>query len=427
MNCSSAPLWGAVLIPISLTMKKLAFLFLILFFAGCKNDTAPSLFDPNDQSNPAPVVRSIAPADSALAGASEITLTGENFSAKKEDNIVYFDTAPVEILAASATQLTVKSPNIISDSVKIRIAVLGAEKFSATVRYKLKAAVAPFGKIEDPGYTANRDALRAYGIDVDLEGNIYLSTEQTISGLVNSRIKKIAPNGVTTNLATTTFLRANALRIGPGNTLYALYRTGRLRNIVTFSPAGVQTPFVSLPGNATDDVRDMDFDANGNLWVTIGTDIYLIKPNQAISRALTTADTLSALRVYNGFVYFAGRNKTLPEEKVWRSRIDGETLAAKEVVLDVAAASWLNGRSVISLTFSESGDIYIGTTHPSGMFVVRGNNGEVLYPGLIAPSIYALSWSNGNLVYAVRQINANLSQLLKIDAAQKGAPYHGRR
>jgi hypothetical protein len=215
--------------------------------------------------------------------------------------------------------------------------------------------------------------------------------------------------------------------MGPGNTLYALYRTGRLRNIVAISSAGVQTPFVSLPGNATDDVRDMDFDASGNLWVTVGTDIYLVKPDKAIIRAATTADTLFALRVYNGAVYFSGRNKALAEEKIWRSPIQGETLGAKEVVVDLAAASWLNGRSVISLTFAENGDMYMGTTHPSGMFVVRGNSGEVLYPGLLGASIYALSWSNGNLLYAVRQTNPNLSQLLKIDAARKGAPYHGRR
>jgi len=400
---------------------------LVILGAGCKNDTAPSLFDPNDQSNPAPVVRSIAPADSALAGAGEITLTGENFSAKKEENIVYFDTTPVEVLTASATQVKVKSPNIISDSVKIRLAVQGAEKFSATVRYKLKAAVAPFGKIEDPGYSATRDALRAYGVDVDAEGNVYVSTEQLISGLTTSRIKKISPDGKTTNLATTTFLRANALRVGPSNTVYALYKTGRLRNIATFSSAGVQAPFVSLPGNATDDVRDMDFDASGNLWVTIGTDIYLVKPNQAISKVATTADTLSALRVYNGYVYFAGRNKALAEEKVWRSQLQGETLGAKEVVLDGAAASWLNGRSVQSLTFSENGDMYVGTNHPEGLFVVRGTSGEVVYPGLIGSSIYALSWSNGTLLYAVRQINVNLSQLLKIDTGKKGAPYYGRR
>jgi len=410
-----------------LHLKTFGEIFIVALLAGCQNDTAPSLFDPNDQSSPAPVVRSITPADSALAGAGEVTFTGENFSSKKEENIVYFDKTPVEVLSASATQLKVKPANIISDTVKIRIAVLGAEKFSATLRYKLKAAVAPFGKIEDPGYTAARDQLRAYGIDVDLEGSVYLSTEQTISGLTTSRIKKIAPNGATTNLATTPFLRANALRLGPGNTLYALYKTGRLRNIVTFSPAGVQMPFVSLPGNATDEVRDMDFDASGNLWVTIGTDIYLVKPNQAISRALTTVDTLSALRVYNGFVYFAGINRKIPEEKVWRSQIQGETLGAPEVALDVAAASWLAGRSVSSLTISESGDLYVGTNHPSGMFVVRGNAGEVLYPGLLGPTIYATSWSNGTLLYVVRQVSANLSQIFKIDTGKKGAPYYGRR
>ena len=407
--------------------KLLGALSVLVLLAGCENDKTPSLFDPNAPLNPAPVVRSISPADSALAGAGEVTFTGENFSAKKEDNIVYFDTTPVEVLSASTTQLKVKPANIISDTVKIRIAVLGAEKFSATVRYKLNAAVAPFGSLEEAGYSATRDAIRAYGIDVDATGNVYLSTEAVINGVTTSRIKKIAPDGKTTTLATTSFLRANALRMGPGNMLYALYRTGRLRNIVTISPAGVQTPFVSLPGNATDDVRDMDFDASGNLWVTIGTDIYLVKPNQAISRGLTTVDTLAALRVYNGFVYFAGRNKAKSEEKIWRSSIQGETLGAPEAVIDLAGSSWLAGRSVSALTISESGDLYVGTNHPSGMFVVRGATGEVLYPGLIGPTIYAVSWSNGTLAYAVRQVTPNLSQLLKIDTGKKGAPYYGRR
>lgn len=404
-------------------------LLVALLHLGCKDEPTPSLFDPAEQSNPTPVVRSISPADSALAGAGEVTLIGENFSARTEDNIVYFDATVVEILAASATQLRVKPANIISDTVKIRVAVRGAEKFSATVQYQLKAAVAPFGNLVEPGYDPQRpaDAVRAYGIDVDVAGNVYVSTEVNISGTTTSRIKKIAPDGKTTTLTTTSFLRANALRMGPGNTLYALYRTSRLRNIVTFSPAGVQTPFVSLPGNTQDDVRDMDFDAGGNLWVTIGTDIYLVKANQAISRGLATVDTLSALRVYNGFVYFAGRNRARGEEKIWRSSIQGETLDAPETVLDVAAASWLEGRSVSSFTISESGELYLGTNHPGGMFVVRGATGEALYPGLLSPTIVAASWSNGTLLYAVRQVNANLSQLLKIDARKRGAPYYGRR
>ena len=49
--------------------KLLGAFSMLFLWTGCENDTTPSLFDPNAPLNPAPVVRSISPADSALAGA----------------------------------------------------------------------------------------------------------------------------------------------------------------------------------------------------------------------------------------------------------------------------------------------------------------------------------------------------------------------
>ncbi|MGH7457261.1 MAG: SMP-30/gluconolactonase/LRE family protein, partial [bacterium] len=333
--------------------------------------------------------------------------------AKPDENIVLFNTDPAVVLAASSTELKIKTPNIVANSIPIKITVLGAELFTPVVWYKLNPAAVIFGDLKDPG----RDVVKAFGIDVDRNGNVYVSTEL-------NTIKKVAPDGkVTVVKSNTSFIRANALKIGPGNILYATNVIARLRRISAIAPDGTESVFVSLPGNP----QDLDFDTNGNIWVTADADVYLVKPNKTATKVDTYPVTLAALRVYNGYVYVAGKNATTGEEKIWRSQIQGETLGAKEVILDVASASWLTGGSVLSLTFSADGEMYLGTNHPNGMFVLRPDGShDVLYPGLFTPSIYAVSWGEGNLLFAVQQLS-NTSNLVKIDAGKKGAPYYGRR
>jgi hypothetical protein len=384
-----------------------------IFFAGCENDHPPSIFDPNATQNPAPVIRSMAPADSALANVGEITITGENFSAEKDKNLVLFNNNHVTIVSASLTQLIVKSPNIVADSIKVQVAAVGSQLFSAPIWYKLKPAVVPFGRLEEPG----KDTYKAFGVDVDREGNVYASVEP-------NKIKKVAPDGKTTVLnAATTFVRANAIKVGAGNVLYVTNVVTRLRRISTIAPDGAEAVFVSLPGVP----QDLDFDANGNIWVTVDSSVYLVKPDKTVKHAATYPVTLATLRVFNGHIYVAGKNATTGEEKIWRSAIQGESLGAKEVVLDVAATGWLQGSSVLSLTFSAAGEMYLGTSHPNGMFILRADGShEILYEGLISASINAVSWNEGTFLFALQQ-SATATKLLKIDAAQKGAPYYGRR
>ncbi|MGH7454406.1 MAG: IPT/TIG domain-containing protein, partial [bacterium] len=137
---------------------------LIVFLVGCENDTTPSLFDPNSPQRPNPIISSIQPADSALAGVGELTIKGQNFSAKPDDNIVLFNTDPAVVLAASATELKIKTPNVVADSISIKITVLGAELYTPAVWYKLRPAAALFGDLKNPG----QDVVKAFGIDVDL-------------------------------------------------------------------------------------------------------------------------------------------------------------------------------------------------------------------------------------------------------------------
>lgn len=387
---------------------------LLVFLAGCENDTTPSLFDPNAPQRPNPIISSIQPADSALAGVGELTIKGQNFSAKPEENIVLFGTDPAVVLAASSTELKIKTPAVVADSISIRITVLGAELYTPAVWYKLKPAAVIFGDLKDPG----KDVVNAFGIDVDLAGNVYVSTEL-------NTIKKISPDGkVTVVTSKATFIRANALKVGPGNMLYATNAIARLRRISTIAPDGTESVFVSLPGIP----QDLDFDVNGNIWVTVDADVHFVKPNKTAAKVDSYPVTLATLRVYNDYLYVAGKNATTGEEKIWRSQIQGETLGAKEVALDIAAAAWLEGAHVNAFTFSQDGDMYLATDHAGdSMFILRPDGShEVLYPGLVAPSVYALSWGEGNLLFVVQQLS-DTSNLLKIDAGKKGAPYYGRR
>jgi len=53
---------------------------LIVLSLSCEDNQYPeSIWDPNEQSAPTPVITSVLPQDSAYAGVSTVTIIGENF------------------------------------------------------------------------------------------------------------------------------------------------------------------------------------------------------------------------------------------------------------------------------------------------------------------------------------------------------------
>lgn len=378
---------------------------------NCENNYPPSLWDPNAPTKPAPVIDEVIPHDSTYAGVGEIIIKGSNFSPTPEENLVFFDGNRAEVISASETQLTIKSPNVIGDSLQIKIAVQGAELFSNPVWYKLKAAVAVIGNLAE-----NKDV--AHAIAVDKDGNIYVSIE-------GKTIKKITSDGTTTHYADVTFFKANGMKMGPGNTLYAAFAAGRRKQISTVAPDGSENTFVTFSTGP----QDLDFDDSGNIWVSSGKDIYLVKPDKSKTKIKSFAITLKTVRVYNGYLYVSGEDESTGEAKIWRCEIQGETLGAEEEVLDIAAASWLEGATVYSFTFSADGKMFLATDHTDdAVFVYNMDDGshEIFFSGLIAPTINGLSWSEGQLLFAI-QLLESYSNVLKIDTGKYGAPYYGRQ
>ncbi len=384
-------------------------LLIFIFFMSCENKYPESLWDPNAPSGAQPVIEQIIPPDSAYAGVGEIIIKGKNFSPVKDYNLVFVGGKRSEVVDASETEITIKSPVIIGDSLEIKVAVHKSELFSEPVYYKLKAAVSIIGNLAENNWMA-------YAIATDKIGNVYVSIEGKL-------VKKIDPDGNVTHLADVSFLKANSMKYGPGDKLYAVFAAGRVKKVATVDTSGVEGTYVTLPKEP----KDIDFDASGNAWVTVDTDVYLVKPDQSKTSVKTFPVKLKTIRVFNDYIYVSGFDETTGEAKIWKAPIQGETLGDEEVVLDIAAADWLTGITVNSFTFDLDGNMYLATDNADGILIYNPADGshDILFPGLIAPNIWAFCWSENNFIFAIQQLES-YSNILKIDVGKLGAPYYGR-
>jgi hypothetical protein len=376
---------------------------------GCNEDPPTGLYDLPRETRPQPVVTSVDPPASALAGVTSITITGSNFSTVKEENFVYFDASLAQIISASATQLVVRAPVLVKDSVTLRVMVYKAELFSTPRPYKLMATVEKFGGlavVDEP-----------FGITSDAAGNIYVSI---VSGGSGVGVKKITPGGVKTDYAPVTpgVTRWSGMKIGPGGVLY----TARILRVIYQVPAG-GVGAIWVTGSTIGSIYDLDFDAGGNCWAAgNNASVYRVKQDKSIKPFAFTGN-VRAVRIYSGYLYLGGKVDTT--EGVWRAQIiNSDSLGTFEKYFDFTAKY---PTSVVNaLTFAADGDMYIGTDAADAIVVVHASKvSEPLYPGLFTATSYAFTWGISDDLYIARTVNT--PALLKVRMLKDGAPYYGRQ
>jgi len=393
------------------TISLLLLVATILVLSSCDNPKSGSLFDPNAGSpRPQPIISSISPT-SGLAGVTNITITGANFSTVKEENVVYFDTKEALVLTASATQLTVRPPAVIKDSIVIRVQVYKADLFSNTKLCKLDPAVSTFGNLglgEEP-----------YGIACDASGNLFASFTVNSAGI---GIKKYIPEGVRSDFAPSGGVTIwSALKMGPGGVLYA----ARIqRAIFTIAQGASSAIWAQIPGSS---LYDFDFDKDGTLWA-VGNNASIYRFTQAkATKSFPFLANLRTARVYKGYLYVGG--SVDPVEGVWRFPIvSADSLGPAEKYFDLTARPGYGiGKGVYAITFNTDGDMYLGTDGPDAILLVHPNGtAEPFYPGLFQPQTLLFAWGTGSTLYAVRSGAGVLSTLLKINTQKTSAPYYGR-
>ncbi|MEK7251621.1 MAG: IPT/TIG domain-containing protein [Bacteroidota bacterium] len=411
----------------SLILRRLSlFLLTILILSGCKKDPPASLYEPGIGQGAVPTIASVVPNDSALAGVTAVTITGTNFSPVKEYNFVYFNATPGTVLQASATQLVVKAPILIADSVGLKIAIQGVELFSNAIRYKLVAAVKDFGvlanTVEEP-----------FGITCDTAGNVYVSLLSAAgTGL---GVKKITPSGVRTDYSPVFSSSVNkwtSMKLGPGGYMYAAAN----RNAIFRIPpnGGNSAPWANTGSAGVSFVVDFDFDALGNIWG--GGDnqkIVRVIPGAPGSPPLGSAafpfsGNVNALRVFQNYLYLATKNDTV--WNIWRTRVfSADSIGPKELYFNFTN-KFGSLAGAYSMTFAADGDLFVGTDPDTGSLVVihPDKSAERFYPGLFSGRIQGMAYGKGTEMYLSRTGSTDaLKKILRVNTQKQGAPYYGRQ
>jgi hypothetical protein len=387
---------------------------MLLLMTGCKEDTPTSLYNPNYVGGPQPIVTSLASSNGAIyfAGLSTVTITGSNFSATALENIVFFDAVQATVLQASPTQLVVKAPLLVKDNIKVVVSVRGAAKYSETQSVNLVAAVTDYGKF---GSTEE-----AVGIATDAAGNLYASMK--IAGAGNGiRKYMVGPDTGFTYAPAGGVTQWSGLKVGPGGVLFG----ARVQRAIYTIPQGA-SPVLWAQATGSS-ITDIDFDNLGNIWaVGNNANIYRFKVSDKSVTTFPFTALLRTVRVYNGYVYVAGKQDST--EDVWRFKLasDGTIGATPELFFNLTAA-YGAASTANAITFDTDGSMYLGTSGSQAIILVApdGKSSNPLYPGLFSPSTITFAWGSGSTLFAVRSSAVVTNTIIKINTLKNGAPYYG--
>jgi len=393
-------------------------LVLVTALSACNNyDDPPLVFDPNPPATPAPVISRVEPAGAAFAGLTEITITGDNFSPVKENNIVYFNSRTGEIKSASKTEIKVVPPNLVGANVTIKVLVNGALVIAQFSPYNLKEISSEYGGFGDLD--------EVFSIAVDANEVVYAQMRQ------GRAVLKVTPDGQRTPFSVLTFPKASDISVGPGGYLYL--QQSNSTSLFRIPPAGGDAAlFATLPLRCS----FFDFDVNDNIMIAgRNTGIYAVSTAGVVTTTgQFTAFDIKYVRVYNGYVYVAatytGTDPAVADNAIWRSQILSATgaLGAPELVIDWAASGEFAGATINAITFSQDGDLYVGTNYADPIAIIRANQPvEALYKGVLKPNPLHMVWGNGNYLFVNRgSTDSQIRRLIRIDMGKPGAPYYGR-
>ncbi|MFQ6604134.1 MAG: IPT/TIG domain-containing protein [Fidelibacterota bacterium] len=417
---------------------------------SCESPNYPEkIYNDNPDVLPDPVITSIAPADSAFAGIGILTITGENFGSDINRCQIYFNGNPGEIQSLSATELVVKAPNLVADSVKIQISVIGAYEFAEWDNYKLFPAVVSWGGFDPLG-------TNLWAIAIDNSENLFVSESE------NREILRVFPNGEADSV---TFAAHSAKQKAIGMRYYAANSSLILamshKNIYEVDEGNDANNIVRLPSNTR--AYDLDFDSYGNMYAggrrNVLYRINLGAGESSFTSAVTFPDDvhLNAIRVFEDYVYvigeYIGSDTTAVLYGIYRTAIvSSDSLGPVELLLDWEAALGADATKPFDLTFALDGTLIVGVDYidPSSLASLgpalykvsppyADATPEPIYAEVLPAPATKLTWGNNNYLYVNSRNTAtvpdgaswdynpvNYKGLFRVDMTKQGAPYYGR-
>lgn len=397
-----------------ITIAALFMAVLMTVMTGCKYDVAQPLWFQPYTAPPTPTITQVNPAQ-ALGGANTITIAGTNFAVAPDTNLVYFNNIMAEIVSASGTAITVRRPNLVSDSCTVKLVspkALVVAKFSP---YKISSVFERYG-----GFFTN---VQLNVVVADQAGNLIVVKGDTSRGII-----KVTPDGQQTVIGKSTRNPFDG-KIGPDGRLY-LVESNRSVDVVDLN-TGIASQWLQLPSGKLP--RLCDFDVNGYCYVGGSkSDVITIAPDLTVtSLGVYAKDDIYGLRVYNGYLYVAIKtaspSATNPATAIWRHSIAaGGVLGTKELVLDWTQTPYAS-RTIKVITFASNGVMYIGTdaSDPIVMFDPASQTTDLLYKSILPSYCKQLYWSTGNYFYMISGNTTPAQEwtIYRVDAGVTGAPY----
>ncbi len=410
-------------------IASLMIVVIMAIMSGCKYDVAEPLWDKPYTSSAAPTISLITPS-AATGGFNTITITGQNFAS--DSTHVYVSkmngdksVVEAEILSASSTSITIRRPNIYSDSCRISVvspnALLVAK--SDTAR-----AIGPY-KISQVSelYGGFLDNTLLSAITMDNAGNIYV-----VATNKNHPVIKVSPNGDRVSIGNVgAATNTSDIRISPDGKSLIIFGSA-LSKYLSLDLNGADTGAVQWYKKSTKAVKFGDFDANGILYsggIKNGGDLIIMLPDSSFksSGKYTSNDIIQGIRVFNGYVYVIDSSTAsgYPLRAVYRNQILGNgDIGSSELVVDLSSQAPITG-----ITFSSDGTyMYLGTNGTNGLLVVTmaTQTIDILYKGIVPSYVLGITSSPGsNYLYLVcgnAAVQNNPYVAYQIDIGTPGAP-----
>ena len=399
-----------------LTNAALFMAVLMAVMTGCTYDVAEPQWYADYQAPPTPTITQVTPADVAGPGVSTITITGTNFAVDPDTNLVYFGNVRAEIVAASATAITVLRPNLVTDSAYIKVVSPKALVVAKLAQpYKIDQVHQRWGS-----FLVATEALS--GAAIDDNENLYVTNQSS------KRIYKVDPTNNQILLGEATRIPADA-KIGPDGNL-VLMCTNRVIEAMDVT-TGAVSEWGRLPTGKN--AKFGDFDANGYLYTGgAKSDLFTIGPDKnPVASTLYAKDDINAVRVYNGYLYLlikpggTGTVQTIVRHSIGAAG----ALGPKEVMLEwnEATVGTLVTRTIRGITFSSTGIMYAVTdsVDPLLMVDLTAKTVQIMYKGILPGYCKYFCGSSRQYIYMIvgdTTLGVEWT-VYRVDVGVAGAPY----
>ena len=140
--------------------------------------------------------------------------------------------------------------------------------------------------------------------------------------------------------------------------------------------------------------------------------------------------------MFDGYVFisaeYTGDDSTEVFRGIWRYQIldAAGNLGEGELYFDWSAHAGEDGPAVLSMTFSEDGDLYLGMDKDQAITILHPDKTtDFLYPEILKPPSSYLCWGEDKYLYINRhdESDPDNRRIIRVSLAVRGAPYYGRQ